>query len=73
MNITVPPDVTARIVVPPHFGGGVATIRVTESGTLLWDGGHAAADNVRAAPSVESGRDAVEIIVGSGTWHFVAE
>lgn len=76
LDVSVPPDVQMRVVIPPHVGGGVSHVTVLEGESPIWMAGHSVShSNVRIRASCEAFPPcppAVEILVGSGQWHFVA-
>jgi alpha-L-rhamnosidase len=41
MSISLPPDANARVVIPSHVGKGPASVKVTEGGVVIWQGGQA--------------------------------
>ena len=72
MDIVVPPDATARVVVPPHVGGGPQHVAISEAqGGLFWaNGKHAHALDGIEGKHVDG---AVSIYVGSGSYSFQAK
>jgi hypothetical protein len=76
MNVMIPPDVIARVVVPSHVGGGAHKLRITESGNVIWQNNQPTSGQAYVVNTVvEPGPDnspSVVIRVGSGRWHFIA-
>ena len=75
MMLSIPTDVSARVVVPASVGsgsGGAATVTVMEGGTAVWQGGKAATPGVAGVHAVEVAGQ-VTITVGAGVYAFDAK
>ena len=77
LNVTLPPNTRATVVVPPGHGRHCArgNFRLSEGGAVVWSAGagdaSGEADGVRVVGCGEDG--AVELRVGSGSYRFRVE
>ena len=76
LNISLPPNTQATVVVPPGRGGHCARddFRLSEGNTILWTAGVNSDDEADGVQLVGCGDGgAVEMRVGSGSYHFRVE
>ena len=73
MVLSIPTDVSARVMVPASVGGGATKVTVMEgAGKVVWQGGKAAAPGVPGIKAtVVDGQ--VTLAVGAGTYSFDAK
>eukprot|EP00040_Diaphanoeca_grandis_P012333 m.62571 g.62571 ORF g.62571 m.62571 type:complete len:1144 (-) comp23173_c0_seq2:336-3767(-) len=71
LTVDVPPDVTARVVVPQHVGGGWQSVHIVESQQVVWEHGRQV-DSLFKGITARVRDGCVELVVTAGAFSFEA-